>query len=1167
MELNKRYEIRNMLGRGGMGAVYIAYDRLRGEEVALKRVLSDHVTMLATGDSHAQVRQALTREFRTLSTLRHPHIVSVLDYGVDEDRQPFFTMELLRGGHPITYDKRTPLQNIRLVVQMLQALNYLHRHGVLHRDLKPANVLVTGGTLRLVDFGVAMAATRARGTAGTLAYMAPEVVTSGAPSTASDLYAVGVILYELLTGTHPYDISDLETLRTQIVQTHPNLEPLQHATANLQHGLPQMPAADTFDADADLMTQPEDAALDAFSPMATAVENNHPTAPTHGSPDTPMQPAQTLPPATDTFAQVLTEIPDIVGRLLAKHPAERYQQAAEVIRDLHIAIGEPLPPESVQIRASFLEAAAFVGRESEVEQLHAALNALETGEGSAWLVAGESGVGKSRLLEEIRVEALTRNLLTVYAENTTPTEPFGMWREPLRHLALYSHELSDIELATLSHLVPDIGMLVQRDVPDMTPVLARLEHVMLSITLRFEVPLLLVFDNIAPSQIRTLNRLAARAKGAGVMVLCSVDIDDYPDLLTTAEMQPLILTRFADDDVQQLTRVILGAGGLRPDLQALLAQEAEGNALFVVETLRALAESSGRLHNIASMPLPPEITAGGIAAVLDQHMARVPVWAHPLLHAAAITGRELNFKLLSELAQDSAYTLPRGADVQDWLWAVGEAAIVRPTEQRWVFTHDRIRKRIIAALPDEEYARHRQRLIAFWKAQLDRLDEAKRVRGVTDNSAALAAWQALGHLQRQAEPVHASNSFHAAASYAMDEQRFQLARELALEALALGDQRAALMAVAACRILRRYAEARSLLKRWVDARPDDAPPDVGHIAELARLDLYLGQPARAMLALGDAHWLDVRPRTLWALGRLQAARQAITEHPRHASPREQHIAGAQHYLTHIQAEIELETGNAQYAIRLLEGIRHAAMPHEIRDDVALLLAHAKLEAGLYSESADLLQQLLSHARVIGDTHLSARANTLLARQYRQLGKGIEALNAATLALDYALDAPEMPELLHDALHERAWVLWLGMQGGRARDLLREHPTAGDPLPLQVLRILSEYLGADDDSPLPTLHDMLQSAVQHADTLRQQDRYQHSPRFHYTDGLLQMLRAIIEDTTHGPALASYQQATRLPLMAGQLADAALKLHVVEATTGDVRVNGALQVLYAAGPRAS
>jgi serine/threonine protein kinase len=217
--IGRRYVLNDHVGTGGMGAVYRATDRLTGQTVALKQVIASPQDLtFASKAARGSNLLALATEFRTLSSLRHPNIISVLDYGFDEAHRPYFTMEYLPDAKTIIQagKDRTQQEQIDLILKMLQALVYLHRHGILHRDLKPGNVLVAQGQVKVVDFGLSIE-TRTRSTmdatqttAGTLPYMAPELFHGIPVSRASDLYAVGVIAYELFTGHHPLVVVKLK---------------------------------------------------------------------------------------------------------------------------------------------------------------------------------------------------------------------------------------------------------------------------------------------------------------------------------------------------------------------------------------------------------------------------------------------------------------------------------------------------------------------------------------------------------------------------------------------------------------------------------------------------------------------------------------------------------------------------------------------------------------------------------------------------------------------------------------------------------------------------------------------------------------------------------------------------------------------------------------------
>ncbi|MCA9999124.1 MAG: serine/threonine protein kinase, partial [Anaerolineales bacterium] len=210
--INGRYHLQEKLGQGGMGIVHRATDRLTGEIVALKQVfLPVEQIMFASrpiAQTNHELRLALAHEFQTLAGLRHPNIISVLDYGFDENKQPFFTMTYLENAQTIlaAANGRSVSQKADLLIQILQALAYLHRRGILHRDLKPDNVLVVGNTVRVLDFGLAVTKEQATESVGSWLYMAPEVLLGQPASEASDLYAAGVLAYRLFANDHPFNI-------------------------------------------------------------------------------------------------------------------------------------------------------------------------------------------------------------------------------------------------------------------------------------------------------------------------------------------------------------------------------------------------------------------------------------------------------------------------------------------------------------------------------------------------------------------------------------------------------------------------------------------------------------------------------------------------------------------------------------------------------------------------------------------------------------------------------------------------------------------------------------------------------------------------------------------------------------------------------------------------
>lgn len=205
-----RYEVVSRLARGGMATVYVAVDRRLDRDVALK-VMHPH---LADGASGADFIARFRREARTAARLAHPGLVSVFDQGVDGETS-YLTMELVTG---VNLRRRigeqgalTVGETLRIGEAVLDALTAAHRNGLVHRDVKPENVLLAAedDRVKLADFGLARAVTEVTSTTtgtvlGTVAYLAPELVVRGASDARTDVYATGILLYEMLTGHQPF---------------------------------------------------------------------------------------------------------------------------------------------------------------------------------------------------------------------------------------------------------------------------------------------------------------------------------------------------------------------------------------------------------------------------------------------------------------------------------------------------------------------------------------------------------------------------------------------------------------------------------------------------------------------------------------------------------------------------------------------------------------------------------------------------------------------------------------------------------------------------------------------------------------------------------------------------------------------------------------------------
>ncbi len=185
---SNRYQVHDIIGSGAMGSVYRCSDRLSGQTVALKAVNLER----ASGQRGVVLRTAITREFETLASLHHPHVVEVIDYGFDANEQPYFTMPYIDHAAPIDVASRTLSTNerIHLIIQTLEALEYLHRRGIIHHDLKPSNVLVdSDNKVKVLDFGIALLRQRQakEPTGSTIGYTAPELLQGSRANEISDV--------------------------------------------------------------------------------------------------------------------------------------------------------------------------------------------------------------------------------------------------------------------------------------------------------------------------------------------------------------------------------------------------------------------------------------------------------------------------------------------------------------------------------------------------------------------------------------------------------------------------------------------------------------------------------------------------------------------------------------------------------------------------------------------------------------------------------------------------------------------------------------------------------------------------------------------------------------------------------------------------------------------
>jgi serine/threonine-protein kinase len=219
-----KFEIRRELGKGAMGVVYEGYDPMIDRTVAIKTIRAENLQ----GEDAQEQLARFRREAQAAGKLTHPNVVSVYDFGQDGDTY-FIAMEFVKGRELqdiLNQNERFGIAGVvQVMTQLLEALDYSHRHGVVHRDIKPANIiLLEDGTVKVADFGIARVEssnlTQAGMVLGTPSYMSPEQFMGQTVDGRSDLFSAGVILYQLLTGEKPFTGS-VTTIMHKVLQEQP----------------------------------------------------------------------------------------------------------------------------------------------------------------------------------------------------------------------------------------------------------------------------------------------------------------------------------------------------------------------------------------------------------------------------------------------------------------------------------------------------------------------------------------------------------------------------------------------------------------------------------------------------------------------------------------------------------------------------------------------------------------------------------------------------------------------------------------------------------------------------------------------------------------------------------------------------------------------------------
>ncbi len=372
--LDGKYRITRLLGSGGMGAVYAAQRVTLGDTVAIKCILDDRNT--------EENRQRFVREARAAARIRHPNVVQVYDFGIPERGAPYMVMEFLDGptlSQVLKAEERLAIDHaLEVFADVCSAVEAGHRRGVVHRDIKPGNVMLAYGddereTTKVLDFGLARLVTevvpddlsRPGALLGTVAYMAPEQVADGRVTPSCDVFALSVLLYEMLTGQLPFRATNQVATLLRISQG--DHDPIRSHRPEVPEALAEALAAGLSVDPADRPRSPEDLGRFAGAPIKTT------------------RPRSRTAAVVDMGA---TTFERSGGRALRTRL--RSAEDTDSTRRLRKA-GPKTEPDG----------AVFFGRADALEALQSQFDAVLSGQdASPTLIVGEAGVGKTRLLDE-----------------------------------------------------------------------------------------------------------------------------------------------------------------------------------------------------------------------------------------------------------------------------------------------------------------------------------------------------------------------------------------------------------------------------------------------------------------------------------------------------------------------------------------------------------------------------------------------------------------------------------------------------------------------------------------------------------------------------------------------------------------------------------------------
>lgn len=680
--INNRYAILNQIGEGGMSFVFNAQDLKYDRPVAIKFIKEEVASNYVDDLIHFK------KEIEIVSKLNHPNIIKIYDTG-EHEHNVYFVMELLSGEslshwHQ-NHRKLSEPTIISIVTQLTEALKYIHHHGVIHRDLKPSNIFIhqNNGSfgVKLLDFGLALIMELSKvkdenRIAGTFGYMSPEAtgILDKRIDERSDLYSLGIILYQLLTGAAPFKGNNINQLLHQQVAYLP----------------------------------PRPAKINVRIPLI---------------------------------------LDSIVMKLLAKDPDLRYQSAQGLLYDLkRYEAGETdfLVGEKDQ-KVKLTYQSKLVGREAEIGKITELFKKANSGNGNLCLIAGEAGIGKSRLAEEIKSYIYEKNGLFFRGRclnhtNKIPYQPFkDIIDEYIIRLEKADTRFLSEEISRIKNILGDLIAAIVKINP-------RLEHLIGATqklvplepereTQRFLMALADFFCNLVEpnrtcvlflddlqwadeGSLHLLQEILRKIDGFKLLILGTYrDNEVEPGHRLANIINESIVKKYPITEIKlgpitsrSINTLLASIIGVKEDqtgkLAEFLYEKSRGNPFFAINILRVLIENKALLLKENSweedwLKIQSFSISNSIVNIIIKRIEKLEPGQNDLLGKAAVIGKEFNIELLYQLTDLSQSQVVNMIDQ-----FLSLQLLDRSSERgRLLFAHDRIRDAFYSQLEVTERRR------------------------------------------------------------------------------------------------------------------------------------------------------------------------------------------------------------------------------------------------------------------------------------------------------------------------------------------------------------------------------------------------------------------------------------------------------------------------------